>query len=508
MLSRLGELPLLVLLIGVAALAMLVPVVFGWTIGETEAAQKFLFGAAIFAVVFALMAFATANYRPRHRAVGHLASLVLAYLLLPLVLAVPFAEAVPDTRFLNAYVEMVSALTTTGATLFDQAERLPDTVHLWRVLVGWLGGFLVWVTAVAILAPLNLGGFEVRAAGLSDSRATWQVGTQDGGGAEQAHRMRRYVRRLAPIYCALTLALAVVLMIAGDPPFLAVSHAMSTLATSGISPGDGPATAPSGLLGEVAIFAFLIFALSRQTFSRDVLGGDATQLLGDPELRMAAALIVVVPLALFLRHWLGALEVDAQQNLGWALAALWGGIFTVMSFLTTTGFESATWGAARNWSGLATPGLILMGLALVGGGVATTAGGVKLLRVYALYKHGLREMERLAIPASVGGDGPIARRMRRHGAYYAWIFFMIFAISIAAVMIALSLTGLEFEPAMVLTIASLSTTGPLANVAAETPISYATLAPSAKAILCGAMILGRLETLALIALLNPEYWRG
>ena len=85
---------------------------------------------------------------------------------------------------------------------------------------------------------------------------------------------------------------------------------------------------------------------------------------------------------------------------------------------------------------------------------------------------------------------------------------MIFAISIAAVMIALSLTGLEFEPAMVLTIASLSTTGPLANVAAETPISYATLAPSAKAILCGAMILGRLETLALIALLNPEYWRG
>ena len=167
------------------------------------------------------------------------------------------------------------------------------------------------------------------------------------------------------------------------------------------------------------------------------------------------ALVVLVPVGLFLRHWIGALEVDAANDPLTALAALWGGVFTVMSFLTTTGFESASWEVARNWSGLATPGLILMGLALVGGGVATTAGGVKLLRVYALYKHGVREMERLAIPASVGGDGPVARRMRRHGAYYAWIFFMLFAISIAAVMLALSLSGLEFEPALVLTIAQL-----------------------------------------------------
>ena len=63
----------------------------------------------------------------------------------------------------------------------------------------------------------------------------------------------------------------------------------------------------------------------------------------------------------------------------------------MLSFLTTTGFVSEHWAEAQNWSGLRTPGLVLMGLALIGGGVATTAGGVKLLPVFALYQNGVRE---------------------------------------------------------------------------------------------------------------------
>ena len=95
---------------------------------------------------------------------------------------------------------------------------------------------------------------------------------------------------------------------------------------------------------------------------------------------------------------------------------------------------------------------------MIGGGVATTAGGVKLLRVYVLYMHGRRELERLVHPSSIGGSGQRARRLRREGAYVAWIFFMLFAISIAAVMLALSLSGLDFEQSVVLSIAALSTT--------------------------------------------------
>ncbi len=188
-------------------------------------------------------------------------------------------------------------------------------------------------------------------------------------------------------------------------------------------------------------------------------------------------------------------------------AAFWGALFTVTSFLTTTGFESHFWDGATDWSGLSTPGLFLIGMALIGGGVATTAGGVKLLRIYALYRHGEREQERLLHPSSIGGGGKDARRIRRQGAYISWVFFMLFALSIAAVMLMLSLTGVQFETSMVLAVSALSTTGPLATFAAETPIAYSGIPDAAKVVLAAAMVLGRLETLAIIALFNPEIWQ-
>jgi len=208
-----------------------------------------------------------------------------------------------------------------------------------------------------------------------------------------------------------------------------------------------------------------------------------------------------------MRHWFGALEVDDLANASAALSALWGSVFTVISFLTTTGFVSDDWGVARSWSGLSTPGILLMGLVVMGGGVATTAGGLKLLRVYALSKHGAREINRLIHPHSVAGAGRLGRRIRREGAYIAWVFFMLFILAMAAVMLALALTGLGFEQAMILAIAALSTTGPLAQIAGESPIAYIALSDAAKLILSGAMILGRMETLVLIALFNPGFWR-
>jgi trk system potassium uptake protein len=179
----------------------------------------------------------------------------------------------------------------------------------------------------------------------------------------------------------------------------------------------------------------------------------------------------------------------------------------VSSFLTTTGFVSADWEEARIWSGLQAPGLILMGLAVFGGGVGTTAGGVKLLRVYALTIHGQREMDKLIHPSSVGGAGPAARQLRRQGAQVAWIFFMLFAFSIALVMAALTLSGLGFQESLVLAIAALSTTGPLVTMGGDAPLRLDLLTDAAKVIFAAAMVIGRLETLALIALLNPDFWR-
>ncbi|RMD93803.1 MAG: TrkH family potassium uptake protein [Alphaproteobacteria bacterium] len=504
LIARAATLAPAVVLVAVAGLAMFVPGAYGLAVGEGAEARGFLAAGGLTLALASMLALALARGPRRRPAGSYLATLAGAYVLLPLVLAVPFHQAVGTTRFLNAYLEMVSCLTTTGATLFAEPGRLSSTAHLWRALVGWMGGFYALLAAVAVFAPLGIGGFEVLLPERGGRPARKGAITEV---AEPAERLRRFALWLAPAYAALTLALWIGLLIAGDRPLVALTHAMSTLSTSGISPVGGASGSTSGAAGEALILFFLVLALTRLSFSRERGTGWGRALRRDPELRLGLALIFTVALALFLRHWWGAMEVQAEAGAGRALHALWGALFTTASFLTTTGFVSEGWGAAQDWSGLHTPGLLLMGLAIFGGGVATTAGGVKLLRLYALWLHGRRELERLVHPSSVAGSGLAPGAVHSRAAYVAWLFFMLFAMSVAVLMLAFSLTGLDFETTLVLTIAGLTTTGPLLTVAEAAPVALARLDDAAKLLFAGTMVLGRLEGLAIVALLSPEIWR-
>jgi len=457
MLARIVELPLFVLLIGASALAMMVPAFHGLATDDGASARGFGYAALLTFVLFAMIGLATWNHRVRQPIRANLVSILAFYAVLPVLLAWPMTAAMEGAlSYGDAVFDMVSAITTTGAPILP-LNATPSSVHLWRAEVAWFGGFFVWVTAIAVLAPLNLGGFEV--SGMAGPGRGAESFTQITRLAGQDQRIRRYASALFPVYAILTGVLWLALIAAGDPPLVAITHAMSTLSTSGLSPLGGPGGAASGVPGEGLILLFFVFALSRLTFATEERDDGLATLLRDPELRLGLLIIGALPVLL-------------------------------------------------SWSGLRTPGLVLMGLAIFGGGVATTAGGVKLLRVFALYKHGLREIEKLIQPSSIGGAGRAARRFRRQGAYLAWIAFMLFAFSIAVVWLALAFTGLDFETALVLTIASLTTCGPLIDAVMSQPVVLLDLPPGAKAIMVAAMVLGRLEALAVIALLNPDFWRG
>lgn len=251
------------------------------------------------------------------------------------------------------------------------------------------------------------------------------------------------------------------------------------------------------------MFLFLIAALSRL-----VLGGRVTRhadggILRDPELRLAALVMVLVPTVLALRHWHATPGMDATA----AAETVWAGLFLTMSFLTTTGFDASTWQMQSALSGVHAPGMVLMGLAIMGGGVATCAGGIKLLHAHALLRHGQRELDRIIYPDAVSGAGRPGRDGLMQGAYQAWVFFMLFASSLGLCAAALMVLSVEFEPALVFSISALTLTGPLVDVVSAAPLSYAALGDGPLSVLGIAMVVGRLETLAILVLLAPDGWR-
>ncbi len=498
--TTLRQFPTLAVLILIAAGLMLVPVLHAAQAEDWLTARTFLYHGVFFAVIGIIVGLALANRKPRIAARYHLTTVLVAYVVLPVLLAAPMAHLVPALGMSGAYFEMVSSFTTTGASLFNGPRQVSDTLHLWRALVGWSGGLFILVVAFAVLAPLNLGGFEVGEGG-----AGQLLGRRGGSVEEVSARLIRVTRRIAPVYGAFTALLSLMLILAGDRPFVAICHAMSTLSTSGISPVGGLRGAQSGLLGEMAIAVFLMLAISYRWMSLNVRR-DWRLGLEDPQVRLMLIAVLGVTAVLFLRSFIGATEIDRQDNLVAAVRAVWGGLFTVLSFLTTTGFESRDWLTMQIWSGLPEPGVILLGAAVMGGGIATTAGGVKLLRLFALYRHGLREMETLVHPSSVMARGTGDSLITVRGARVAFVFLMLFLASIALMMLGLAATGLGFEQSLSLAISSLTTTGP-AVASLDQDLRYDMLGDAARAVLCVGMIVGRIEALVLIALFNPSFWR-
>jgi trk system potassium uptake protein len=499
MLTRLARAPVPVVLLGAAGLAMLIPSAHAFLEREPGIGRAFLYSGIVNVLLALLLAIALSGGQGRRQVNALLPLFVVTYLLLPVALALPVVEAVPGMRYFDAWFEMVSCFTTTGATLLDVSGMAAPSVHLWRGLVAWFGGLFILVAAMALLAPLGLGGFEV-----IRERAQVPLMRADAGD-DVALRLRQQLILVLPPYLGVTVLAWALLTSLGVPGLEALMQAMAALSTSGVLMPRG--LGPIGLGAEIVLFVALLPALSLR-LRPGPRGFERFDPRRDPELGTAVLIILVVVLIVMVRHVFASAQLPGEEAFPALGRAVWGTAFNGLSFLTTAGLISQDWVTMRIWSGLAPPGLVLLGLALMGGGVATTAGGVKLLRMRALARMGRVEVERLVYPSMVIGGGDEARLLATRGARAAWLLAMVFAITGVGLVAVLMLLGLRFETALIFAIAALTTTGPLAQVAGEVPLMWSALSDSVRAVLAVTMILGRLEILVLVALVMARLGRN
>src|SRR5690606_31339831 len=59
--------------------------------------------------------------------------------------------------FVSCYFEAMSGLTTTGATVLSEIERIPKGLLFWRAFTHWIGGLGIVVIFVALLPGLGGG---------------------------------------------------------------------------------------------------------------------------------------------------------------------------------------------------------------------------------------------------------------------------------------------------------------------------------------------------------------
>lgn len=500
---------LVVAIFGLFSFGMFFVWIVALFLDEAQTSETFAYG-AIAAAFFAFATHIALRDRLAHIRRGGLVLILCFYTIGPLVSAIPLMDLRAFDNFSAAYFEMASALTTTGASAIWNVDDVPRSVLLWRAMCAGFGGFVWLVAALAILAPLSIGGFEV------DHTIDRRAETTNFGFlcASEGARTRGIEARalwaanlLVTPYLVVILLCWLALASCGAPVFDAICLALSAVSTTGF-----PATA-DGVAGyqslriEIVLVCVMIPAAVGVSAHVAALRTGPGVYLRNPEIRYMGIAVSAVVAILFLRHWIGAIETSSTDEFAAGLEALWGNFFMAVSFITTTGFESASWTGATAWSGLKTPGVALIGLAMIGGGAASTAGGIKLIRAALLAKHSLGELRRLSRPSSVQPIFSGGRAVSFEALRIVWVFVMLYFMALAACALGLTASGLDFIEAVVASVSAMSNTGPLMHLITGVDGEYATLSPLARYLLCAGMVVGRMETLAVVALFSLAAWR-
>jgi trk system potassium uptake protein TrkH len=175
------------------------------------------------------------------------------------------------------------------------------------------------------------------------------------------------------------------------------------------------------------------------------------------------------------------------------------GVFQAISITTTTGFTTSDY---AQWPSFLP--LMLLVFAFMGGCAGSTGGGIKAMRLMLISKQGVRELKQLVHPNAVIPLKVGRRRVEAKVVSAVWSFLAVYLVAFVILMISLVATGLDFETAFSAVGASLNNLGPgLGDVAYH----YGDINQAAKWLLCGAMLLGRLEVFTVLVLFTPAFWR-
>jgi trk system potassium uptake protein len=414
-------------------------------------------------------------YAPRAVQVNEAMVLVaFMFMFTPLVMSFPMMGS--GLTFPDALFEAVSAATTTGLSTVKNLEGMPEPFLFARAWMQWYGGLGIVVFSLALL---------FRPGSTTKRLAVTEAKEEDLVGGTKAH-----ARRMLIVYVVLTGAGILLLLILGIKPFHSLLYTLASVSTGGFAPHDNSLAALGGpaihasvtlicLAGAVPLSLYYKLYKKARRPTTDLL-------------QLRGLLIMGGSMSLLL-----GLGMVSTEHFGW-MQALHHAPILAFSAQTTAGFSSMDLSQLP-----AAAKLVLIMTMAAGGGIGSTAGGVKIFRLLMIISL-LRMLLRRACAAMhavveprIGG-----RRMEGTEIQEALLIVLLFLAVMILSWLPFLFMGYHPLDSLFEVVSATGTVGlSVGVVAAEMPVFL-------KAILCVDMLLGRLEILPWLVMAYPRTWIG
>jgi len=471
----------------IEATFMLLPIAASLYFGELDTVWAFGGSAVVTGVVGMLMAFCIHPRSSSMRKREGLLLTALVWVFFSLFGMLPFLLSGTLNSVTDAFFEAMAGFTTTGTSVIAHIDNVPHGVLLWRALSQWIGGMGIILFTLAVIPMLNHKGgitlFNAEVTGITHEKLK--------------PRISQTAKNLWFIYIALTVVVALLLMVGPMDWFDAVCHALSTTSTGGYT------TKSSGLLFwnstyvlvVISIFMFLggiNFALIYA-----ILHGNWGRIKHNNTFRIYCLMIVIgtiIIIADMVSH--GMLHPAMIEDWQHGILA----VFEAISATTSTAFA-----VLPHQSGSQLTVCVLAVAMFFGGMAGSTSGGAKLDRLIVLGKSVQNELYRALHPSSVRSVHVDGKPVPRQQVSTVNAFFALYLIVIAAVAIWLAAWGVPVGEAFFASASTIANSG-MGYGASENPIWWACLPTACKWALTMEMLVGRLELFTVIVLFTRSFW--
>ena len=470
------------LLVGVLGLAMILPMMVDIAEGR---GHWIVFAEASLMTVAAggMIALACANGVRQGLTIQQTFLLTTGvWVMLPIFGAFPFMLGATQASFTDAFFEAMSGLTTTGSTVFTGLDTMPKGLLLWRGILQWLGGIGIIVVAMVFLPELKVGGMQIFKSEAFDTFG------------KILPRAGQIATQISVIYLWLTMACVLSYLALGLSVFDATVHALTTISTGGFANYDASFATFTGPPEYVASLFMILAALPFVRYVQ-LINGNPYAIWRDPQIRgflmtigVLLVVIWIVLLNVFPHHW--------EQSFREAL-------FNITSIISGTGYASVDY---MQWGSFAVAMFFFIGL--IGGCAGSTACSIKIFRYQLLFASIRAQLRRIRSPHGVFTPRYDGRPVGPDVLSSVMSFFMFFVVTLGLVSVALSLTGLDFVTSISGAGAALANIGPGLGPIIGPAGNFSTLNDTAKWILSLAMLVGRLELLAVYVIITVKFWRA
>lgn len=452
----------------------------------TDQWHVFLISAAISILIGSGLAVLVGGAPPSTGAREAFLLTVMIWIVLPVISTIPFINY--GMSFTDSMFESVSGLTTTGATVMTGLDDTSRGILLWRAILQWIGGIGIIVTAIAILPMLRVGGMQL-----------FQIESSDMSG-KFLPRITEITTQTGVVYVIISVVCAITYAACGMSAFDAIAHAMTTMSAGGYSTHDAsfaffddtPAAYAATIFMFVAGLPFSLLALL-------VLHGRIRPMLADPQPRLYACIALGFATVIVVWHE-AVVDPPIFDHIfhGFRQA-----LFNIISIMTGTGYASApydTWGE---------PAVVVFLVATFLGGCAGSAAcGIKMFRLEISFKAVVAYAAQMVRPNRVVRVRYAGRVVSSDTLQSVMVFVFLYLATFIVATILLSMTGLDLLTSISGAATSVSNVGPGLGPIIGPSGTFQDVPETAKWICLTAMLMGRLEFVAVFTLMTARFWRG